>query len=69
MKKEKLYEIGKTLGLSKEDVKGAINKNRNKIITCLAIAVASIITISSGYQALHYLAPSIKDFDFFMRFF
>ena len=32
MKKEKIYELGKRLGLSKTDVKAAINKNRNKII-------------------------------------
>ena len=69
MKKEKIYELGKRLGLSKTDVKAAINKNRNKIIAGVILAAASIFTISNGYQPLHYLAPSTKDFDFFMRFF
>lgn len=69
MKKEKIYDIGQTLGLSKTEVKAAINRNRNKIFAGFAIGLAFVLRINTGYQPLHYIAPSIKDFDFFMRFF
>jgi hypothetical protein len=69
MKKDKIYEIGQTLGLSKTDVKAAINKNRNKILAGLVVGLAFVLRLNMGYQPLHYIAPSIKDFDFFMRYF
>jgi hypothetical protein len=69
MKEDKLYEIGQMLELSKTEVKTAIIRNRNKILAGLIIGLASILGLNNGYQPLHYAAPSIKDFDFFMRYF
>ena len=69
MKKDKIYEIGQTLGLSKSEVKAAINRNRNKILAGVVIGLAFVLRLNMGYQPLHYIAPSIKDFDFFMRYF
>ena len=43
MKKEKMYEIGTKLGISKSDAKAALQKNRNKIIACLIIGVAAVM--------------------------
>ena len=69
MKKDKIYEIGQTLGLSKSEVKAAINRNRNKILAGFVVGLAFVLRLNMGYQPLHYIAPSIKDFDFFMRYF
>jgi hypothetical protein len=69
MKKDRIYDVGQMLGLSKKEVKAALNKNRNKIFAGLVIGLAFILRINTGYQPLHYVAPSIKDFDFFMRYF
>lgn len=69
MKKEKIYEIGKKLGMSKSDAKAALLKNRNKIIAGLIIGVGSVMLNRVWYEPLHYGIGSIMDFDFFTRFF
>ena len=69
MKKEKIYEIGKKLGISKSDAKAALQKNRNKIIAGLIIGIAAIMTNRVWFEPLHYNGGSIMDFDFFTRFF
>lgn len=69
MKKEKMYEIGKKLGISKSDAKAALQKNRNKIIACLIIGVAAVMMQRVWFEPLHYNGGSIVDFDFFTRFF
>ena len=68
MKKEKIYEIGKKLEISKSDAKAALMKNRNKIVAGLIIGVASILMNRMWFEPLHYTAASIMDFDFFTRF-
>ena len=68
MKKEKIIEIGKKLGLSKKDAKAAILKNRNKIITGLIIGIATFMTNKIWFEPLHYNGGSIIDFSFFTRF-
>jgi hypothetical protein len=68
MKKEKIFEIGKKLGLSKTDTKAAILKNRNKIITGLIVGIAAIITNRIWFEPLHYIGGSILDFSFLTRF-
>jgi hypothetical protein len=68
MKNEKIFEIGKKLGISKTDAKAAIIKNRNKIITGLVIISASILVNRIWFEPLHYTVASIKDFNFFTRF-
>ena len=69
MKKEKIYELGKTLGISKSDAKAALLKNRNKIIAGLMIGIAAILLNRIWFEPLHYTVVSKMDFDFFTRFF
>ena len=69
MKKDKIYELGQTLGLSTGEIKAAIHRNRTKILAGFIVGLAVILRLNMGYQPLHYIAPSIKDFDFFMRYF
>ena len=69
MKKEKIYEIGKKLGISESDTKAALLKNRNKIMASLIIGVAAIILSKVWFEPLHYTVASVSDFDFFTRFF
>lgn len=69
MKKEKVYEIGKTLGLSKSEAKAALQKNRNKIIAGLVIGIAAVMLNRVWFEPLHYTVVSKMDFDFFTRFF
>jgi hypothetical protein len=69
MKKEKIYEIGKKLGISKSDAKAALQKNRNKIIAGLIIGIAAIMLNRVWFEPLHYTVASKMDFDFFTRFF
>ena len=69
MKKEKIYEIGKMLDISKVDAKAALKKNRNKIIACLIIGVASVMMQRIWFEPLHYTGGSMLDFSFFTRFF
>lgn len=69
MKKEKVYEIGKKLGISKLDAKAALLKNRNKIIAGLMIGIAAILLNRIWFEPLHYTVVSKMDFDFFTRFF
>ena len=68
MKNEKLYEIGKKLGISKSDARAAIIKNRNKIITGLVLIFAAIMINRIWFEPLHYTVASIKDFNFLTRF-
>jgi len=68
MKKEKVYEIGKKLGISKSDAKAALLKNRNKIIAVLIIGIAAVMTNRIWFEPLHYNGGSIIDFGFFTRF-
>ena len=68
MKKEKVYEIGTKLGISKSDAKAALLKNRNKIIAGLIIGIGAIVMNRIWFEPLHYTAASIMDFDFFTRF-
>jgi len=69
MKKEKMYKIGKKLGISKSDAKKAIQKNRNKIMASIIIGVAAVMVNKIWFEPLHYISGSIVDFDFFTRFF
>jgi hypothetical protein len=68
MKNEKVFEIGKKLGISKSDVRAAIIKNRHKIITGLILIFAAIMVNKIWFEPLHYTVASIKDFNFFTRF-
>ena len=68
MKKEKMYKIGKKLGISETDVKAALKKNRNVIAAGIIIAVAAIFTNRIWFEPLHYISGSVADFDFFTRF-
>ena len=67
MKENKIYEIGKMLGISQIDAKTALIKNKNKIITSAVIGLAIIIG-KIWFQPLHYTGASIEDFGFLMRF-
>jgi len=69
MKENKIYELGKTLGISETDVKAALQKNRNKIIAGLIIGIAVIMLNRVWFEPLHYTVVSKMDFDFFTRFF
>jgi len=69
MKEEKIFEIGKKLGISESDAKAALIKNRNKIITGLVIGIAAIMMNRVWFEPLHYTVASVMDFDFFTRFF
>ena len=68
MEKEKIYEIGKKLGISTSDVKIALIKNRNKIMTSIVLVIASILINRIWFEPLHYTVASIKDFNFLTRF-
>lgn len=67
MKKNKIYELGKKLGIPKIETKAALLKNRNKIVTGVVIVIAMIIG-KIWFQPLHYTGASIEDFEFFTRF-
>lgn len=69
MKKEKIYEIGKTLGISKSDAKAALQRNRNKIFALFFIGIATLMFNRVWFEPLHYTVASKMDFDFFTRFF
>lgn len=69
MNKEKIFEIGKKLGISKAETKAAFQKNRNKIIAGLIIGIAAITANNIWFEPLHYNGGSIIDFSFFTRFF
>jgi hypothetical protein len=68
MKENKIYELGKTLGISETDAKAALLKNRNKIIAGIVIGIATIMTGKVWFEPLHYTAASIGDFEFLTRF-
>ena len=68
MKKEKMYKIGKKLGISETDVKAAIKKNRNIIAAGFIIAVAAIFTNRIWFEPFHYGGGSVLDLSFFTRF-
>jgi len=68
MKKEKMYEIGKKLGISETNVKAALMKNRNKIAAGIIIAVAALMTNRIWFEPLHYNGGSMIDLNFFTRF-
>jgi len=68
MKENKIYELGKTLGISETDVKAALLKNRNKIIAAVVIGIATVMTGKIWFEPLHYIAASIGDFEFLTRF-
>jgi hypothetical protein len=67
MKENKIYELGKTLGISETDAKAALLKNRNKIVAGVVIGIA-IIMGKMWFQPLHYTGASIMDFEFLTRF-
>ncbi len=67
MKKNKIYKLGKMLGLSETDVKAALIKNRNKIVTSIVIGIAIMIG-KIWFQPLHYTGISIEDFEFLSQF-
>jgi hypothetical protein len=69
MKKEKIYEIGKKLEISKSDAKAALQVNRNRIIADIIIGMAAIMMNGIWFEPLHYNGGSIIDFSFFTRFF
>jgi predicted secreted protein len=66
MKKNKIYELGKTLEITDTEAKAAILKNRNKIVTGIVIGLAAIIG-KMWFQPSHYTGISIDDFDFLTR--
>jgi len=68
MKENKIYELGKTLGIPETDVKAALLKNRNKIITGIVIGIATVMTGKIWFEPLHYQGTSIMDFEFLTRF-
>ena len=68
MKENKIYELGKTLGISETDAKAALLKNRNKIVAGIVIGIATIATGKIWFEPLHYTAVSIGDFEFLTRF-
>jgi hypothetical protein len=68
MKENKIYELGKTLGISETDVKAALLKNRNKIIAAVVIGITTVMTGKIWFEPLHYTAASIGDFEFLTRF-
>jgi len=68
MKENKIYELGKTLGISETDAKAALLKNRNKIIAGIVIGIATIMMGKIWFEPLHYTAASIGDFEFLTRF-
>ena len=67
MKKNKIYELGKMLGISNTDTRAALLKNRNKIIASIVIGIAIMIG-KMWFQPLHYTGASIEDFIFLTRF-
>ena len=67
MKKNKIYELGKKLGVSEIEAKAALLKNRNKIVTTFVICIAIMIG-KMWFQPLHYTGASIEDFEFLTRF-
>lgn len=69
MKKNKIYELGKMLGISEKNAKAALQKNRNKIIAGIIIGIAVIMFNKVWFEPLHYTVVSKMDFDFFTRFF
>jgi hypothetical protein len=66
MKENKIYEIGKMLGISQIDAKIALSNNRSKIVTSVVIGLAIIIG-KIWFQPLHYTGASIEDFGLLMR--
>lgn len=69
MKKEKIYEIGKRLGISESDAKAALLKNRNKIVAGLIIGISAIMLNRIWLEPLHYYVASQMDFGILTRFF
>ena len=68
MKKEKINQIGKKLGISETDIKAALKKNRNKIAVGVIIVAAALMTNRIWFEPLHYNGSSIMDLNFFTRF-
>ena len=66
MKENKIYEIGKMLGIPQMDAKIALSKNRRKIVTSIVIGIAIVIG-KIWFQPLHYTGASIEDFGFLMQ--
>lgn len=67
MKKNKIYELGKKLGMPETEAKAALLKNRNKIMTGVVIGIA-FMAGKLWFQPLHYTGASIEDFNFLTRF-
>lgn len=67
MKKNKIYELGKMLGISNTDARAALLKNRSKIVASIVIGIAIMIG-KMWFQPLHYTGASIEDFVFLTRF-
>jgi len=68
MKEKQLYKIGQKLGISQTEIKSVIKKNKNKILFGVVVVFAAIF-LGNFYQPYHYGVVSVKDFDFFTRFF
>jgi len=67
MKENKIYELGKTLGITEKDTKAALLRNRTKIVTGVVIGIAFMMG-KMWFQPLHYNGASIEDFEFLTRF-
>ena len=70
--KEKLYELGKTIGLDASDVKNAKRTAKTIISICMIAGIIALIGIfSKRLEAVGqwYGVVSIKDFQFLVRFF
>ena len=52
MKREKIYEIGKKLGISKSDAKAALLKNRNRITADLIIGISDFMLNRIWFEPL-----------------
>jgi len=69
MKKEKIYNIGKTLGISENEIQKTLKRNKNRILSGFLVAGMALIIGNRYFLGNHYVGASIQDFDFLMRFF
>lgn len=71
--REKLYELGKLVGLEEREIDQSKRTAKNVIKTFIIIGIIALIGIFtiSRFESLGlwYITPSIKDFSFFSRLF
>lgn len=58
----KLYDMGKTLEIGKEEIKATVKNNKKPIVICAIIVAGLLTTGNLAYLGSRYATVSLHDF-------